>query len=82
MKMHKVVLEAKIVLEVDGQTVQLTLDEARDLHAQLAELFVSKVTTVPIVIERDRYPGPWTPYRPYWVTETGTPPNPYNTLTY
>lgn len=69
----------------DGQFVRLTLDEARDLHAQLAELFAPKAAPVqpwPILIERDRWPAPWRPYAPMWVSpSTGDPlpPLPYVT---
>ena len=45
----------------DGKKVALTLDEARDLHRQLAELFAYKET----VVYRD--PKWWEqPVRPYW----------------
>lgn len=60
----------------DGKAVALTLDEARDLHAQLAELFGPKINIgpqAPIIIERERLP--WLPYRPYWVADdTGAAP--------
>jgi hypothetical protein len=59
----------------DGKAVELTLDEARDLHAQLDELFGKKVEYIPsqpIVIDRYRY----RPYRywsePMWGTDGGT----------
>ena len=46
----------------DGKTVELSLAEAKDLHDQLHELFGTKyVPSVPVVIERDRYPWPYTP---------------------
>lgn len=46
----------------DGKTVELALAEAKDLHDQLHELFGTKyVPQAPIVIERDRYPWPYTP---------------------
>lgn len=57
----------------DGKEVELTLDEARELHLQLDALFGKKVTadlpypplpSFPIIIER-----PWVPSGPHW-----TPP--------
>ena len=48
----------------DGKKIELTLDEAKDLHDQLHELFGDKTVYVPgapVIIERDR----WLP-RPHW----------------
>ncbi len=46
----------------DGKTVELSLAEAKDLHDQLHELFGTKyIPNAPVVIERDRYPWPYTP---------------------
>jgi len=61
LKLTKIELETK-----DGKTVELSLDEARELHDQLQDLFGAKyVPNTPIVIERDYWP--WrNPYRPYW----------------
>lgn len=64
---QKLKLTSLALTTKDGQTVTLTLDEARDLHAQLAELFAPKVTPLaPVIIERERLP--WQPHRPYWLT--------------
>lgn len=54
----------KIVLTPrGGQDVTLTIDEARDLYNQLAELFAPKLAPqAPIVIEREVLPHPWWPY--------------------
>lgn len=48
------------------EPIRLSLDEARDLYAQLRELFGENKPRE-IIIERDRYPAPWRPYRPYWL---------------
>lgn len=57
----------------DGKTVELTLDEARDLHSQLEELFGEKVKYVPstpIIIDRYRYPRPYRYWgEPMWSNE-------------
>lgn len=63
----------------EGANITLTLDEARDLHAQLAELFAPKAAPFapwPIVIERDRWPTPWAPYAPTWVGPSTSDPLP------
>jgi hypothetical protein len=68
LKLTKIELETK-----DGKKVELSIEEAKELHDQLHELFGSKfIPSVPIIIERDRYP--W-PYTPRWVESpnTGTP---------
>ncbi|MEW8119891.1 MAG: hypothetical protein AB2792_22240 [Candidatus Thiodiazotropha sp.] len=65
-KLSKIILDTK-----DGKQVELTLEEAKELHDQLHTLFGEKTTFIPstpIVIERDR----WNPLRPYW----------YDTVTY
>lgn len=66
----------KIVLTPkDGKDVTLTVEEARDLYNQLAELFAPRLAPqVPIVIEREVLPLPWRPYQPYWML--GTPDQP------
>ncbi len=61
----------KIELETsDGKKIELSLDEAKELHDQLHELFGAKfVPFAPIIIERDYHT--W----PRWVEapNTGTP---------
>lgn len=63
----------KIVLTPrGGQDVTLTIDEARDLYNQLAELFAPKLAPqAPVVIEREVWPAPWRPYQPYWLSTPG-----------
>lgn len=61
LKLTKIALETK-----DGKTVELTIDEAKELHEQLHSLFGEKTTYIPsspIVIERDRW---YPPYPPTW----------------
>lgn len=61
LKLTTIKLETK-----DGKAVELSLAEAKDLHDQLHELFGEKyVPSIPIVIERERYP-----WRPYWSRTT------------
>ena len=69
----------KIVLETsDGKRVELSIDEAKGLHDQLHELFGDKyIPAAPIIIERDRWPGPWRPYRPMWVSDSTAPERPH-----
>jgi hypothetical protein len=59
----------------EGKEISLSIDEAKELHDQLHELFgkketvfVSSHSAAPIIIERDRYP--WRDYRPFWATTT------------
>ena len=62
---------ANIELETGrGAKVRLTLQEAKELHSQLDELFGTKVTYVPsapIYIDRYDY---FRPYQPYWTTDS------------
>ncbi len=73
LRLTKIELETK-----DGKKVSLSLDEARDLHDQLHDLFGKKDTVYipytplpPVIIERDRYP--WrNPCTPYWIATPST----------
>ena len=54
LRLTKIELETK-----DGKKVELSIEEAKELHDQLHELFGAKfVPFAPIIIERDRYPWP------------------------
>ncbi len=72
LKLTKIALETK-----DGKQVELTIEEAKELHDQLHTLFGEKTTYIPsapIVIERDRWHPP---YQPFWYDGTcSTPTNP------
>ena len=70
----------KIVLTPSGgQDVALTIDEARDLYNQLAELFAPKLLqSAPVVIERHVWPAPWQPYRPTWLSSPSSADYPIN----
>lgn len=74
--MNKLRLTELTLTTKDGQYVRLTLDEARDLHAQLAELFAPKAAPWPVVIERERWPATWMPYSPTWVSPSSGDPLP------
>lgn len=52
----------------DGETKDLSLEDAEALHQQLDELFGSKTTVLPrpIVIEHDPYRYPRWPRLPVW----------------
>ena len=64
LKITKIELTTK-----DGNKVELSLDEAKDLHGQLDELFGQKSATYipyyPIIIDRTVRPW-WQPYNPVW----------------
>lgn len=65
LKLTKIVLETK-----DGKQVELSIEDAEELHEQLNTLFGEKTTyipSMPIVIERDRWNPP---YYPYWCDVT------------
>lgn len=52
----------------NGQEVELTLDEAKELHDQLENLFGKEIVYVPstpIVIERDRWAERYPPHSPW-----------------
>lgn len=65
----------KLVIELNGAEVELTMAQARELRAALNEIFGEdvrrEVVREPIVIP---YREPWTwPYRrPYWLAASGT----------
>jgi hypothetical protein len=62
LKLTKIVLTPR-----GGRDVELTINEARDLYMQLAELFAPRLMpTQPVVI--DRYPPAWAPYQPFWIS--------------
>jgi len=52
---EKVKVESIVVVFPGGERREMTLDEARALHAQLAELFGSgpAVISVPVYVQRD-----------------------------
>lgn len=57
----------------DGKKVELSLEEAKDLHSQLDELFGQKTAPYipysPIIIERHVRPY-WQQYNPVWRDNT------------
>ena len=64
LKLTKIALETK-----DGKSVELSIDEDKELHDQLHELFGSKTTYIPsapIIVERDI----WRQMRPYYYDVT------------
>ena len=64
---QKLKLTKLVLTPSGGQDVELTMDEARDLYGQLAELFAPRLAPqTPIIIER--YPPAWPPYAPHWIS--------------
>ena len=60
-KLIKIILETK-----EGSQVELTIDEAKELHEQLNAIFsqtVKYIPSAPIIINKEVWPQP---YRPYW----------------
>ena len=68
LKVTKITMTTK-----DGKEVELSLDEAKDLHGQLEELFGEKTTYLP---SQPRWIYPerpyWQPYGPVWVADKMT----------
>lgn len=60
----------KMIIELNGKDVELTIAQAKELHAALNELFEEKERVVPYPVYRRPYV--W-PYRdPFWVSRQGT----------
>lgn len=77
--MAKEVKVKKMVIQLGDKSVDLTIDEAKELHAALAELFEEKVRYISspsVVIERPyrrpHYPWVWWGSRTSWEASTGT----------
>ena len=51
----------KITIEIENQTLKLTLEKAKKLHGVLDELFGKKVKK-----EKEYVPYPYYPYKDYW----------------
>mgnify|MGYP003288971545 CR=1 FL=1 len=60
----------KLVIELNGKDVELTMAQARELHAALNELFEERVREVSYPIYRRPYVWPWA--KPYWLCQSGT----------
>ncbi len=76
---EKVKVASIIVVFPGGERREMTLDEAKALHAQLAELFGIKPLTIeiPTYIYRDRWPRIIDTPQPVWYEtqpNTGTQP--------
>lgn len=69
---EKVKVASMVIQYADGDTKVLSVDDARELHAQLAQLFAKPEswTRCPITIERTAYP--------WWWGTTWLPPQGYN----
>lgn len=59
----------RIVIELNGKDVELTMGQARELHSALNEIFGEKVREVIAPIYRP-YRWPWRD--PYWLCTSGT----------
>ena len=73
----------KLILGTDEKQIEITVEEAKELFAQLNELFGEKVKYYPsnppvvlpnpIIIERDVWPKPyWEPYVTWQDSNTAT----------
>ena len=64
----------KLVIELDGKDVELTMEQARELHASLSELFDEKVREIrvpdPFPVYRRPYIWPWR--EPIWISRSGS----------
>lgn len=60
----------KVVIELGGKDVELTMAQARELHAALDEIFEEKVREVTVPVYRRPYVWPW--HEPYWLCKSGT----------
>ena len=64
----------KMIIELNGKDVELTMEQARELKAALDELFGEKVREVripePYPVYRRPYIWPWR--EPYWLCASGT----------
>ena len=57
----------KIVLDLNGKEVELTLEQAKSLHKLLDQMFGEKViSTYPIFVERPIYTPHWRWQDPTW----------------
>ena len=66
----KIMLTKVMLTTKEGADISLSLAEAKDLYEQLRQLFEQKpvfVPSVPIIIERNRWPER-SPYDPIWVS--------------
>lgn len=59
----------KMVIELNGKDIELTMEQARELHAALNELFEEKERVVPYPVYRRPYVWPWR--EPYWLYSSG-----------
>lgn len=59
-------LIAKITFKIGGREIELTAEEARKIYKELDKMFGPQIDPAPItqpspiIIERDRWPQPWT----------------------
>jgi len=71
---EKVKVASIVVVFPSGERREMTLDEAKVLHAQLAELFGIKqpVISVPAYVQRDHWPRYIDPLPPVWCNADST----------
>lgn len=68
----KAEVKAIVIQYPDGETKELTIEDAKALHRQLDELFGTVAPASPIIIERDYWPRWWPPYTPPITWKSGT----------
>lgn len=70
MKKSDTIAITSVKIEIAGTTLNLTIEQARQLKDILAQAFPEQkivyVPTAPVIIERERWPD-WN--RPFWATE-------------
>lgn len=59
---EKTEVKSIVIQYADGQTKELSVEDAKALHRQLDELFGEVPACAPVVIERTRWPYWWPPY--------------------
>ena len=67
LKLTKMILETK-----EGQKVEISLDEAKDIYEQLHQLFGEKTRYLPSPSITPIWTWPYRPYQPYFTTSGGT----------
>ena len=63
----------KIVLEIDGKEINLTVDQAKELKKILSDMFgVDRTYHNPFYVESPKRYYDWFYWRPYYVTSSGS----------
>lgn len=60
----------KMIVELNGKDIELTMAQARELYDALSEIFEEKVREVPYHVYRRPYI--WPRPEPFWLCSSGT----------